>query len=157
MNRFVQSTLLIAILLFTCNSARSQGDGIIGGRVIDPSGAAVAGAAITVTQTEMNFESMTVTNTEGIFRVQSLRSGPYRLIVAAPGFERLVRDGLVLRTGETLNVDAVLKLGSATESVQVTDAATLLQTETSSTGLVFNGDYVHQLPIYQRRDLIVLY
>ena len=157
MNRFVQSTLLIAILLFTCNPARSQGDGIIGGRVIDPSGAAVAGAAITVTQTEMNFESMTVTNTEGIFRVQSLRSGPYRLIVAAPGFERLVRDGLVLRTGETLNVDSVLKLGSATESVQVTDAATLLQTETSSTGLVFNGDYVHQLPIYQRRELSVLY
>ena len=157
MNRFVQSTLLIATFLFTCNPARSQGDGIIGGRVIDPSGAAVAGAAITVTQTEMNFESMTVTNTEGIFRVQSLRSGPYRLIVAAPGFERLVRDGLVLRTGETLNVDAVLKLGSATESVQVTDAATLLQTETSSTGLVFNGDYVHQLPIYQRRELSVLY
>jgi hypothetical protein len=157
MNRFVQSTLLIAIFLFTCNPARSQGDGIIGGRVIDPSGASVAGAAITVTQTEMNFESMTVTNTEGIFRVQSLRSGPYRLIVAAPGFERLVRDGLVLRTGETLNVDAVLKLGSATESVQVTDAATLLQTETSSTGLVFNGDYVHKLPIYQRRELSVLY
>src|SRR4051794_36000477 len=99
MNRFVQSTLSIAIVLCACVPVHGQGDGIIGGRVVDPSGATVVGAAITVTQTEMNFENMTVTNTEGIFRVQSLRPGPYRLIVAAPGFERLVRDGLVLRTG----------------------------------------------------------
>lgn len=157
MSRFAQSAFVIAILLSTYSPGRAQGDGIIGGRVIDPSGAAVVGAAVMVTQTAMNFENTTVTNSEGLYRVQSLRSGPYRLTVAAPGFERLVRDGIVLRTGETLNVDASLKVGSATESVQVSADATLLQTETSSTGLVFNGDYVHNLPIYQRRELSVLY
>jgi hypothetical protein len=149
--------LLIAVLWLTCVPAFSQADGIIGGRVIDPSGATVVGAAITVTQTEMNFENATVTNSEGLYRVQSLRPGPYRVTVSAPGFERMIREGLVLRTGETLNVDAVLKVGSSTESVQVTGAATLLQAETSSTGLVFDGNYVHDLPIYQRRELSVLY
>ena len=101
---------------------------------------------------------MTVTNTEGLFRVAIAPVGTVPSDCGARrDSRRLVRDGLVLRTGETLNVDAVLKVGSATESVQVTDAATLLQTETSSTGLVFNGDYVHELPIYQRRELSVLY
>src|ERR1035437_4943300 len=157
MNNFVRSMFLIVGLLLACPPGYSQTDGVIGGRVTDPTGATVAGAAITVTQTEMNFESSTVTNAEGLYRVQSLRPGPYRVSVGAPGFERLIREGLVLRTGETMNLDGVLKVGSATESVSVTSAATLLQTETSSTGLILNGSYVNDLPIYQRRELSVLY
>ena len=157
MNYLVRSTFLIAASLLACPLAYSQDSGVIRGRVTDPSGASVAGAAITVTQTEMNFESATVTNAEGLYRVQSLRPGPYRVSVGAPGFERLLRSGLALRQGETMDIDCVLKVGAATESVQVTSAATLLQTETSSTGLVLNGDYVNDLPIYQRRELSVLY
>ena len=130
---------------------------MIGGRLTDPTGAVVPSAAVTVTQTEMNFQSVTTTNAEGLYRVQSLRPGPYRVSVTANGFEHLIRDGLSLRQGETMNIDLVLKLGAATESVQVTGAATLLQTETSSTGIVLNGNYVADLPIYQRRELSVLY
>jgi hypothetical protein len=157
MNRLVQSTCLIAMLSTACPLGYSQDSGVIGGRVTDPTGAVVPGAAVTVTQIEMNFESVTATNNEGLYRVLSLRPGPYRVTVTAPGFEHLIRDGLSLRQGETMNIDLALKLGAATESVEVTGAATLLQTETSSTGVVLNGGYVNNLPIYQRRELSILY
>jgi hypothetical protein len=157
MRRFLRSTSSIAELLLVCALGYAQTDGVITGRVVDTSGAIVVGAAITVTQTDTNFESQTVTNAEGLYRVQSLRSGPYRVTVSAPGFQRLVRDGLSLRTGETQAIDCVLNIGSALQTIEVSDAATLLQTETATTGLVMNGGYYYSLPIYQRRPLSILY
>jgi len=157
MNRLGQSTFLIAVLLLACPMAYSQDSGAITGRVTDPTGAVVPGAAVTVTQTELNYENKTVTNGDGLYRVLSLRPGPYRVSVTAAGFEHLIREGISLRTDETLDIDLTLKLGAATESVEVTGAATLLQTETSATGLVLDGNYINDLPIYQRRELSALY
>lgn len=157
MNRFVQSTFSIALLLSACPLMYGQDSGAITGRITDPTGAVVPNAAVTVTQTDINYETKTLTNGDGLYRVLSLRPGPYRVSIAAPGFSNLVREGISLRTDETMNLDLVLKVGAANESVDVTGAATLLQTGTSSTGVLLNGNYVNDLPIYQRRELSVLY
>ncbi len=122
----------------------------ISGRVTDASGAVVAGATITIVDTDTNFTSDSKTNGEGFYRVPSLRPGPYRLTATNAGFKSYVRDGLILRVGDSLEINVALEVGGATESIKVTAEAAQLQTETSSDGAVLEGNYLQQLPLYQR-------
>jgi hypothetical protein len=147
----------LAALLLASPSFAQIDNGNITGRITDTSGAVIAGAQVTVTQVEMNFETVTQTNEEGIFRAVQLRPGPYRVMVVANGFKRLVRSGIELRMGETLAVNGTLDIGALAESVQVTAAAPLLETETSASGTVVGGDYFYKLPIYQRNIKNILY
>ena len=147
-------TLPISIAVFASlltASAWAQIDtATISGRVTDASGAVVAGATITVVDVDTNFTSDSKTNAEGLYRVPSLRPGPYRLTASNPGFKTYVREGLDLRVGDNLEVNVGLEVGGATESIKVTAEASQLQTETSSSGAVMEGAYLQQLPLYQR-------
>jgi len=131
--------------------------GIISGRVTDASGAVVPNAQITVTQTETNVDAISATNTDGLFRVPSLINGPYKVTITASGFKKQVHDGLTLRIGENLNVEVKLDVGSVTEAVEVTSALPLLETQTSSSGQVMEGDYFYKLPNYQHWEKGVLF
>src|SRR5512138_273661 len=93
------ATLLVLVLLLAAPVLAQIDTGIISGRVTDPSGAAVPGAQVRVTQTETNVESLSQTNVEGLFRVPSLRTGPYRVSVSSAGFKAFTREGLTLRVG----------------------------------------------------------
>jgi len=74
-----------ALLLVFALSVRGQIDsGAITGRVNDTTGAVVANAQVTIVQTDMNFETSTLTNSEGVYRAQYLRPGPYRITISAP-------------------------------------------------------------------------
>ena len=92
--------------------------GTISGRVTDPSGPVVPNAQITVVNTETNFTSDTRSNVDGLYRVSSLRAGPYRVTVVAGGFKPYVREGLELRVGENQEINAALEVGGTTESIQ---------------------------------------
>jgi hypothetical protein len=149
---------LVALVLLLAMPVFAQTNtGIISGRITDPTGAVVPDAQITVTQTETNVDAVSATNSEGLFRVPSLINGPYRVTVTASGFKKQVRDGLTLRIGENLNVEMKLELGSVAESVEVTSALPLLETQTSSTGQVMAGEYFYRLPNYQHWSKGVLY
>jgi hypothetical protein len=115
----------------------------------------MVGAQVTVTQTEMNFEAVTTTNEEDLYRPLSLRPGPYRVTVVAQGFERLIRDSIDLRVGQTLVIDASLVTGAVRDTIEVT-ARAALDTETSSSGTTLAGDYLYKLPNYQRHAVAVL-
>lgn len=141
----------LAVFLVLALPVYAQIDaGNITGRVTDPSGAVVAGAKVTVKQTAMNFETVTTTNEEGIYRALNLRPGPYQITVVAQGFKQLVRANIDLRGSQTLAIDAKLEVGAVAESVEVTAKAGLLETETSSTGATLSGDYFYSLPNYQK-------
>jgi hypothetical protein len=120
------------------------------GRVTDSSGAVVPNVTITIVQLATNFTFNAVANEEGIWRVPSLSPGAYRVTFEAAGFKKSVREGIDLRTGDTLAVDIVLQVGNVNESVQVTAEAPLLETETSATGVVADGEFLYKLPLYQR-------
>src|SRR6266567_4282301 len=124
--------------------------GTITGRVTDPSGSVIPSVRISLVQPETNFRFSAVTNAEGIFRIQSLQPGTYQITFEAAGFKRLVQDNIVLQTGAVKPVDARLEIGLASESVQVTAESSLLETETSSTGTVTEGDVLYKLPLFQR-------
>jgi hypothetical protein len=145
------------VLSFAAPLLAQNNTGIISGRITDPSGSVVPNAQITVVETDTNTESLSATNSDGLFRVPSLKDGPYKVTVVAQGFKREIRDGLALRIGENLDLEIKLEVGATTESVEVSGAAPLLDTQTSSTGQVMEGDYFYKLPNYQHWEKGVLY
>jgi hypothetical protein len=142
--------LLLASLVLTGMAFAQIDTATITGAVNDPAGAIIVDAKVTVTNTATNFASETLTNGEGLYRVQSLRPGTYRLEITASGFRRMVRDGVEVRGGDVVAINVKLELGNVTETVQVSGNAALLETETSSTGTVLKGEYFAKLPLYQR-------
>ena len=141
----------LALLVLSVALAVAQiGTSTLTGRVTDSSGAVVPGVAVTVVNTDTNFQYAATTNQDGLFRVQSLPPGPYRLTFEAAGFKRLVRDGITLTASDTRPVDATLDVGTVTESVEVKAQAQLLETETTSSGALVVGNMYYKLPIYQR-------
>jgi hypothetical protein len=150
-------SLVAAAIVSTLPLFAQIDNGNITGRVTDQSGAIIPGAQVTVTQTAMNFETVTQTNVEGLYRAVQLRPGPYRVTVVAQGFKRYVRDNLELRMAATLAVNIQLEIGAVAESVEVSANAQLLETETSATGQVVAGNYLYALPIYQRNIKNILY
>ena len=137
--------------------ALAQNTGTISGKITDPTGAVVPGAHITVTQTDTNVDNVSETNADGLFRVPSLREGPYKVTVTVAGFKKVVRENFNLRIGENLNVDIPLEVGAVTESIVVSNSIPLLDTQTSSTGQVMDGDYFYEMPNYQHWEKGVLY
>jgi hypothetical protein len=153
--RKLQGCLLA--LAFAIAPALAQDTATLTGTVTDSSGAVVANAKVVAINIATNFETETVTNTEGLYRMPFLRPGDYRIRIMAPGFKTFVRDNIELRVGATLPINGVMELGSLTESVNVTAEAPLLETETSTTGTVVTGDYFARMPLYQRHSRAVLY
>ena len=86
-----------------------------------------------------------------------LQPGTYRLTVEAAGFKRYVRDGIVVRIGEIPRVDVALEVGAVTESVNVSGAAPLLETETAGAGQVLDGDLLVKIPVSQKRAIRILF
>jgi hypothetical protein len=145
--RFLQILLGLALI----SSVHAQVDtATITGRVSDSTGASIANAQVRVVQKETNFQFAAVTNSEGIYRVQSLQPGTYQVTMEAAGFKRLVQDGITLRVGDVLPVNGELQIGAVTESVEVTAHSTLLETETSASGTVTEGDTLYKTAMYQR-------
>src|SRR3954462_4474787 len=151
-------TRVLSLLVFTSAIAllHGQNTGTITGTVTDPSGAAVPNVKVLVVQTDTNFESRAETNAEGIYRVQSLQPGTYRVTFEGAGSKRVVRSGVDLNVGVVLPVNATLEVGAVSESINISAQGTLLQTETSSSGSLTEGDTLYKMPLYQRYVLNAL-
>ena len=149
--------VLATLIVFAFVPAWAQDTAILSGTVSDSSGAVVVGAQVTAVHVATNFESATETNSEGLFRVPALRPGTYRVTITAAGFKRFVQDNVELRVGATVPITAALQIGAVAESVEVIAATALLETETSSTGTVINGEYFARMPLFQRHSRGVLY
>jgi Carboxypeptidase regulatory-like domain len=144
--------LLLAMSVFAQNNT-----GIISGKITDQTGATVPNAQVTITQTDTGVNSVSQSNSEGIFRVPGLRDGLYRVSVTAAGFKKEVREGISLQIGQIMDVEIKLEVGATNESITVSAASSLIDTQTSSTGQVLEGDYFYQLPNYQHWEKGVLY
>src|ERR1700743_928852 len=103
----------------------AQTSGDITGVVKDQSGAIVGNAAVTATNIETNVARATVTNTSGIYSFPELTPGRYQVKVTAPGFETALVS-LELQVQQTARFDFDLKLGNASQTVEVTAGADLL-------------------------------
>src|SRR5882757_1221032 len=89
------------------------------GRVIDPSGAAIASAQVELTQTATNVHQSTTTTSAGDYVFSNLIPGSYQLDVTAAGFRHLQRSGVTVSVGQTISVDLSLSVGSDQQIVTV--------------------------------------
>jgi hypothetical protein len=151
------SVFVLSFLLLNARAVIAQiSTASMTGTVTDPQGAAIAGAKVSVVETNTNFHAQSETNSDGLYRIQSLQPGNYDVTFETPGFKTLVKTGLQLKVGDVLPVDGTMQLGQVSEQVQVTSAAPLLETETSSVGTVTEGDTLYKMPLYQRYVLNTL-
>ncbi len=150
MKRIVFSTFLA--LIFALPSF-SQTLGEITGIVSDSSGAVIAGATATVSNTATGASREAVTNQSGIFSFPALTPGVYDLRVTASGFKTTVRSGAQLQVQQTLRLDVELAIGQVSESVEVSAASATLSTDSSTVGTVIDNKRIVELPLNGRNAL----
>ena len=124
-NRFLPIPLLAAILFFlTCTYLQAQYEnGSLVGTIHDPSGAAVSGAAVTVTNNATAVTARTTTNSAGDYEIPSLRVGIYTVSASAQGFTDAVANNITISVGGRQRIDLSLRVGGTETIVEVSDVA----------------------------------
>ncbi|HEY2014262.1 MAG TPA: carboxypeptidase regulatory-like domain-containing protein [Bryobacteraceae bacterium] len=143
--------MLGCLLSVPAHAQTSQGT--ITGKVSDPKGAVLPGAAVRVTNKATQLTLDAVTNREGIYIVQSLNPGEYTLEVASPGFEKARVDTVTVNAAQTTAVDVSMSLGKATETITVTAQNSLLSPETSDVTTTVDHAIVENLPYPERSSI----
>jgi hypothetical protein len=118
----------------------------ISGTVKDPSGSAVLGAKVVVTDVLKNTSTELVTNTVGFYSVPFLLPSRYKVTVEMSGFKKFSRQDIVLGVNDKLGLDVDLEVGAMAESVTVTGQLAVLQTETASRGGAVEQRLVEDMP-----------
>src|ERR1700733_3297367 len=144
---------VILLLGFGGEQLSAQAIGSIRGTVVDASEAVVSGASVVAVNTATTISRTEVTNQDGIFVFPDLPIGAYQLQISKPGFQAQKRDGIVLLTGQTLDLQISLTVGSEAQSVEVTDAAPLIQTASSSIQASVDQKQMQDLPLNGRNPL----
>src|ERR1700736_1660605 len=142
----------LAIVLFPgviSTSAQSTG-GRIRGTVTDPSGGAVTGAKIALTNEATNASRQAESGPNGEYLFLEAPVGSYEIDVTAPGFKKYVRKGIALDLNQVLSIDIALQLGGATETVEVTGAPPVVDTTSTQLGAVMNKTAISELPLNTR-------
>jgi outer membrane receptor protein involved in Fe transport len=141
--------LSLLILVFAA-SAFSQTTANIQGTVSDQSGAAVAGAKVTVKNTAMGIERTTQTNSIGAYEVPALPPGTYSVQVEMTGFETQLAKNLVLQVSQNSVQNFDLKVASTSEVVTVEATAPAIEATTITVGQTINQRTVQEIPLNGR-------
>jgi hypothetical protein len=128
-------------------------DGSIRGQITDPSGGAIVGARVTVTEQGMGLSRSTVTNAQGAYVAAALPPGVYNIEAEQTGFKKLRHSGLILSVGEQAQADLNLQVGDISEEITVTAEMPLVQAESAAVGLVIPNHYIVNLPLDGRNFL----
>ena len=148
---------LVAMLPATI-PCRGQATTSVRGTITDSSGGAVAGATVTITNTESRIERTATSDSDGSYQFLLVLPGTYKLSVAAQGFQRHEETGLQLLVNTPATVNVQLKVGGGKETVTVTAEAPALNMVDASIGNSFDENQVMQIPLEGRNvpDLLTL-
>jgi hypothetical protein len=154
-NRLCTLATLAAFLLacvavnVPCASAQAVYGSIIG-TVTDPSGAAVAGAKVTVTSVTKGTAYSATTNADGNYSVTHLIPDTYNVRVEAPGFKSFETKNVPVSVDAAARVDGQFQVGGTTETIEVTSESPQLKTDRADVATTFSDRVVEDLPIYNR-------
>jgi Carboxypeptidase regulatory-like domain len=155
---FPASTLVLSLLLLclpVLSNAQSTA-GRVQGRVLDPTGALVPGATLTLTNSESGLTQKAVSAKNGDYIFLTVPVGTYKLLVEAAGFQSSVADGIVVQLNATVTYEVHLVVGTSAQSVEVTASAPLVDTSTTQLGAVVNSRAVENLPLNERNTYQLL-
>src|SRR5215472_13659247 len=160
MNHLQRCAVLVLVLGLTFASAAlpQTSSTSLQGTVTDQSGAAIAGATVSLVNTESKTERTMVSDAQGEYRFLLLSPGTYTLRVSAKGFAGYEQKGLQLLVSTPATINVQLKVGGSTETVTVSGEAPVLNQVDASLGNPFSETQVKQIPLDARNvpDLLSL-
>jgi hypothetical protein len=151
----LKSTVLSILLtcLFAVVALGQTTNGSLNGTVTDPSGANIAGATVTVTNTATGAERTGTTSSIGTFDFQQLQPGNYKITVEAQGFKKAVSLDVVVSVASATAVNIPLEIGLAGETVTVTAAQEIINSTSPTLTNVINTKQVVDLPLIGRNPV----
>lgn len=159
--RKLMAVLLCAFFILAGHPLKSFGQaeqGTIKGRVVDVSGAAIRGAAVTASEVSTHTVTSSKSNDDGYYTIPYLDPGTYEVAANAPGFSTAVVSGIHLTVNLTASVNLELKVGAVSEKVTVEANAIQLETESPELGGTISRTQIIELPNLGRNifNLILL-
>jgi hypothetical protein len=149
-NLGVRLCILGLALLCGWRASAQEITGSIRGKIVDASGGAVSGAAVTGVRSETGLARTVQSDAQGTFDLVELPIGHYRLVAEAKGFQRYVQDGITLDVNETAVVTIRLTVGAATQQIEVRADAPLIEGTITSLGKTVEEREVLDLPLNGR-------
>ncbi|HXK60492.1 MAG TPA: carboxypeptidase regulatory-like domain-containing protein, partial [Acidobacteriota bacterium] len=159
MNRCVVLALVVAVV-FAVSSGAVMAQvlyGSITGNVTDQTGAAVPGAEVTITHNETGRVRSTITNEAGRYDFSTVQTGIWTLKVAMPGFNDFEDRGVKVTLNSVTRVPVILQVGGVAESLTVTSASTLLQTDRAEVRAELPAKELEDLPVPVGRNYQTLF
>jgi Carboxypeptidase regulatory-like domain len=143
------SAVILLSFLTTILPAAAQigGQGAISGTVEDSTGAVIADAVVTATNVGTGVQTTRTSSGSGYYLISPLISGEYKIAVSAKGFATLLQDHVTVDALQTVGFSPKLTLGSATDTVTVTDAPPALETENGTLNMTMEQKEYTNLPL----------
>src|SRR5882757_5464135 len=160
-NRFLSAPRLLAAILFflLCSNLQAQYEnGSVVGTIRDKSGAGIPNAVVTITNNATAASTKASSNAEGDYEVPSLHVGVYTIAATSSGFTNTVANNITVSVGGRQRIDLTLSVGATETTVEVSDVALQLETETSERGQVITNYQSEAFPLVTRNysDLLGL-
>jgi len=151
-------TLLVAILLAMPAMLFGQAYfGTVSGVLTDPTGAVIQGAKVTLLDLDKGYKFNVKSDSAGRYLFVSIPPGMYSVTAEIQGFEKTVRTNIKLNVSENASANLMLKIASATQSVEVKAQTQTIATEDAVTGSVIDRRAINDLPLVDRYALDLVY
>jgi len=124
--------------------------GTISGTVSDSSGAVIPNAEVTITHQQTGTKRVVTTNESGFYTATALDPGTYTVTAKIAGFKILAKAGIELHVADEVVVPIVLEVGTPTQTVEVTAAATMVETRSGEVSNVIGTRQIQELPLNGR-------
>jgi hypothetical protein len=152
MRRGFSPSAIIVLVVLTSLASMGQVTSRVTGTVQDPSGAIVPNAVVALTNEATNVSVGTKTTSSGTYVFDGIVPGTYAITIVAPGFSTFASKGKVLTIAQPMVVNAIVKVGEASEKVVVSAEAEAVQTETAGDlGALVDQRALETLPVVGAR------
>src|SRR5215472_7312137 len=143
--------ILFSLGYFSCITAHAQAvSGNIFGTVLDPSGAVITGADVTLLNTGTSVTRTTTTNASGNYSATDLAPGTYQVTITKTGFSKFVQQNVTVAVAQSTRVDAQLQVGQETQQVTVTEAPPGVETDRAEVQSQMSQRQIQDLPVLNR-------
>ena len=143
--RLLTACLVFLATLLLMPGAWGQDNATINGTVMDPTGAVIPNAAISLTNPATGQVRQDTSNSAGAYRFANLGVGTYTLSASVTGFQKYTKTDIVVNVAQSLEEDITLTIGSQGQTVTVAADALQVQSETSELSTLISGEQVSQL------------
>jgi len=148
--------ILLCISLTSFLGSQERQSGSLRGKVVDDNGQALPGVSITISGPALLGKVTALTNAEGLFRAPLLMPGEnYELRIELPGFETIIRQGLIINVGKTISIDIQMTPSTITKEVKVVASTPTVDVVKSATSKTMTSAMMTSLPIGRNLDAVI--